>query len=94
MGGAKNPYPVKKAATILHDYSDRNPSYRQSCPVLTARNFTVLTPSACELVQIKKDPLIFHIFPWPGPRFSGSDLHGHADDHQRRRAGPRVKRTI
>ncbi|MGL4796184.1 MAG: hypothetical protein ACRC23_21090, partial [Aeromonas jandaei] len=52
MGGAENPDPVKKAATILHDYSDRNPSYRQTCTTLTARNFTALTSRACELVQI------------------------------------------
>ncbi|VXA84514.1 hypothetical protein AERO8C_170157 [Aeromonas veronii] len=62
MGGARNPDPVKKAATILHDYSDRNPSSRQSCTALTARNFTALTHMACELAQINQDPLIFLIF--------------------------------
>lgn len=54
----------------MHDYSDRNPSYRQSCTALTARNFTALTPGACELVQIKKDPLIFHIFHDLSPLFA------------------------
>ncbi|MGL4507152.1 MAG: hypothetical protein ACRCUF_15650, partial [Aeromonas sobria] len=49
-------------ATILHDYSDRNPSTRQSCTALTARNSTALIQMACELAQINQDFLIFISF--------------------------------